>query len=253
MRYSILLSYIVAFILVSSAVIYRIQEQIWDKTNLVSVQRNEDTSISPWDRVHYGLVRTANSATGDVDAEVERKIQILRKNIEQILSPPNPQLRPKLKKSVAWGGLNPPTVRKHLIWHPTPPLCAVPILADINGLLHPDPNIDCSGAGSGESGKIEWHRPLMPVEDRAERLRRTVRRLQLERAALRRLSARSIVSAEDKMGRYYRGGMKNIAKVPSEWNRPARVEARHTERACARRFASCLKLSACILASHQRR
>ena len=102
MRGSILLSYTVAFILVSSAIIFRVQEQVWNKAILVSIRTNEDSSsISPWDRVHYGLVRTANSVSGDVDGEFASKIRILKQNIEQILTPSKPQLKFKLKRSVA--------------------------------------------------------------------------------------------------------------------------------------------------------
>jgi hypothetical protein len=44
-----------------------------------------------------------------------------------------------------------------------------------------------------------------------------------------RLSARTIVSAEEKMGRYYRGGMGNIAKVLTRL-----VQSNHGNHALAR-------------------
>ena len=181
------------------------------ETKLIGVQSNRPDYISPWSRVHYGLVRNTEKLTGSIDNKIEKRIHILKNSIEQILSPAGNN-----SKSSDFGGLNPPVHATNLPRHPASPLCAVPVVADIEAALQPGTSAGCSEGGMGEAGTAEWHRPLMPISDAAEQERRAARRRRLERAALRRLAAHAISSAEQKMGRYPHGGLRNVAKASCE-------------------------------------
>ena len=181
--------------------------------DLLSIPSNNGGEISPWSRIHYGLVRSTDRIAGDVDNDIVQKVKTLKSSIEQILSSPSKDQKPRLRDHEDWGGLNPPIHHENLPWHHPSPLCAVPLVADIESAIHTAQTSDCSGGGAGINGATEWHRPLMPSLDAAGRRRAAARRRRLEKAALRRLAAHVIASDEQKMGRYLHGGVGNVAKA----------------------------------------